>query len=81
MDPGVDHLSQSSEEQLCRGTGPVQEDLRYQSDGHLQHTQQTDGQVEAGGTHLEQGRYIRNQQQSSWHCMKLVIPQHEPQEK
>lgn len=53
MSPGVVYLSQSSEEQLCRGSGPVQEDLRDQSDGHLQDTQQTDGQVEAGRTHLQ----------------------------
>lgn len=49
----LNHLSQSSEEQLRRGAGPVQEDFRYQSHRHLQHTQQADGQVEAGGTHLK----------------------------
>lgn len=62
LDPDLNYLSESSEEQLCRGTGPVQEDLRYQSDGHLQNTQQTDGQVEAGGTHLEQGSASETEQ-------------------
>ena len=58
QDPGVTYLSESPEEELCRRAGPVEEDLWDQSDGHLQDPQQTDGQVEAGRTHLEHTHVI-----------------------
>lgn len=55
---GETHLSEAPQQQLCRRTRPVQEDLWDQRHRHLQHPQQADGQVEAGGAHLGAGSAV-----------------------
>lgn len=51
-------LSKAPQQQLCRWTQPVEEDLWDKCHRHLQHSQQTDRQVEAGGTDLEPGWHV-----------------------
>lgn len=51
--PRWTHLRETPQQHLGGRPGPVKEYLWHQRDSHLQHAQQADRQVKAGGAHLE----------------------------